>query len=112
MAGNQEGLVVVEESTLNEPEAEDQSDDFYWWLRNKDKLREEWGMSKEEFYRYTGPDVWECVTDYVRRTAAPSPVVEPYLMYLTLDELYDLPEVREFLLPAKLLEEMRGSSAS
>jgi hypothetical protein len=73
-------------------------------------------MSKEEFYRYTGPDVWECVTDYVRRTAAPKPVVgnedQCYLMYLTLDELYDLPEVREFLSPAKLLEEMRGSSAS
>ncbi|KAM0857896.1 hypothetical protein ACQ4PT_048170 [Festuca glaucescens] len=117
-AGKQEGLVEVEErspSPADEPEVEDR-DDFFWWLRNKDKVREEIGISKEDFYRHTAPSVWEWAMDYCRHTAAPKPVVrsedeKPFFMWLTLDELYDLPEIREFLSPAKLLEEMRGSSA-
>jgi hypothetical protein len=74
------------------------------------------GMSKEDFYRYTGPDVWECVMDYCRRVVAPpKPVASirdrPVVMWLTFDELYDLPMVKEFLSPAKVLEEMRAASA-
>ncbi|KAM0920972.1 hypothetical protein ACQ4PT_007193 [Festuca glaucescens] len=108
-----EGL-VEESSPADEPEVEDR-DDFFWWLRNKDKAREEIGISKEDFYQHIAPSVWEWVMDYFRHTAAPRPVVrsedEPVVMWLTFDELYNLPEVREFLSSAKVLEEMRGSSA-
>ncbi|KAM0908499.1 hypothetical protein ACQ4PT_015418 [Festuca glaucescens] len=115
-AGEQEGLVVVVEdsSPPDEPEVEDR-DDFYWWLRNKDKFREEIGISKEDFYRHTAPDVWECVMDYCRRIAPPKPVPHikdlPVVMWLTFDELHDLPVVKEFLSPVKVLEEMRAASA-
>jgi hypothetical protein len=118
--GNQEDLVEVEAesspSPADEPEVEDR-EDFYWWLRNKDKVREEIGISKEDFYRDTAPSVWEWAMDYCRHTAPPKPVVriedeKPFFVWLTLDELYDLPEIREFLTPAKLLEEMTGRSSA
>ena len=111
-AGKQEGF--VEESSADEPEVVDPND-FFWWLRNKEKVRLALGISEEDFYsppsaaaleRSFGPD-WP--------PAAPpsSPVVpnedKPVVMWLTYEELHGLPEVREFLSPTKLLEEMRSS---
>ncbi|CAM0882043.1 unnamed protein product [Alopecurus aequalis] len=101
-AGKQEGLVEPE------VEVEDRTC-FYWWLRNKDTVRVEAGMSKEHFYTLTARSPFEDL--FNKSNCRPRPVVrredQPVIMYATYDELYDLPIVKEWLAKDKILEEMR-----
>ncbi|KAI4999591.1 hypothetical protein ZWY2020_004180 [Hordeum vulgare] len=111
-AGEEEGL--VEENSPDETEVGDPNG-LFWWPRNKEKLRLAAGISEEDFYGTPSAPASERVfrLDWPPAAAPSSPVVPikdlPVVMWLTYEELYNLPEVREFLSPTKLLEEMRSS---